>query len=162
MGKTGIIICQLVFLLVATVTTCLAGSTNLAVSATILSVNQCKFKNPSSRVLAFGDLDPLNAQDVTLQTTLQFVCNGKDPSVTYFVGDDDGQHESAPDANRMQHLTLPATYLPYTFTVSPTTDTEEIKGTIITLTLTGTVRGEAYRTAFAGDYSDQIILTIQP
>jgi hypothetical protein len=162
MGKKGIIICQLLALIVATAMTCLAGSTNLAVSATILSVNQCKFKNPSSRVLAFGDLDPLNASDVTLQATLQFVCNGKDPSVTYFVGDDDGQHETAPDANRMQHLTLPATFLPYTFSVSPTTGPEEVKGTNITLTITGTVRGEDYRTAFAGGYSDEIILTVQP
>jgi hypothetical protein len=162
MGKTGIILCQFVALLVATATSCLAGSTNLAVSATILSANQCKFKNPSSRVLAFGDLDPLNASDVTLQTTLQFVCNGKDPSISYFIGDDDGQNESAPDANQMQHLSLPANYLPYTFSVSPATGTEKVKGTIITLTITGTVRSEDYRMAFAGGYSDQIILTVQP
>jgi spore coat protein U-like protein len=138
-----------------------AAASNLAISATILSKNQCKFKNPSSQILAFGNLDPVNAPDVTRQATLEFVCNGKDPLVTYFVSDDDGQHATGSDGNRMQHLTLPAAYIPYSFAVTPDTGTGS-KGADITLTITGVIRGNDYRTAFAGGYSDQITITIQP
>jgi len=99
--------------------------------------------------------------DVTRQATLQFVCNGTSPSVTYLVSDDDGQNAAAPNANRMQHLSSPGLYLPYTFSVSPTAGSGT-KGANITLTVTGTVKGSDYQTAVAGSYADQVVLTVQP
>lgn len=161
MTRTGMILCQLLLVVVLTASHCLAETTGLSVSATVISKNQCKFRNPSSQTLAFGDLDPLNPVDVTRQATLQFVCNGSSPSVSYVVTDDDGQNAVAPNANRMQHLSSPGNYLPYTFSVSPTSGSGT-KGVDITLTVVGTVKGSDYQTAIAGSYADQVVLTVQP
>jgi len=161
MVKTGILLYLLLLAIVVTATFGLAGAADLSVSATILSKNQCKFKNPSSQMLSFGDLDPLNAVDVTRQATLQFVCNGNSPSVAYFVSDDDGQHAAAPDANRMQNLADPGAYLPYSFAVSPAGGTGT-KGANVSLTVVGTIRSTDYQLAIAGTYSDQIVITVQP
>lgn len=157
MGQTTKIICLWLTIITATSTSCFAAATSMAVSATILSNNQCKFKNPSSRDLPFGNLDPLNATDVILQSTLQFTCNGKDASVTYFIGDD----ATTPGVYQMQRLTPSVAYLPYTLAISPLTGTE-LKGTDIILTITATVLGNDYRLAPAGYYSDQVIVTVQP
>lgn len=161
MTKKGLIIYHLLLFVLLTATTCCADGTSLSVSATILSKNQCKFRNPSNQVLDFGNLDPLNAVDVTRQATLQFVCNGTSSAVTYFVSDDDGQNALAPDGNRMQHTTSPGNFLPYTFSVTPTGGTGT-KGVDVALTVTGTVKGGDYQTVIAGSYADQVVITVQP
>jgi spore coat protein U-like protein len=161
MHYSGKIFCVLLALIGAT-TSCFAGSTMISVSATILSKSECKF-NAKSADLAFGILDPLAAPapDVTRQTTIQFVCNGKDDPATYIITDDDGLHESGTNGNRMQHSTIPAAYLPYTFSVAPATDSVP-KGANLPLTITGTVFSNDYRTAYAGTYTDVVVLTIIP
>lgn len=133
----------------------------ISVTATILSKNQCKFGNPSSRTLAFGTVDPLNAVDVTAQVQLTFTCNGKDDPAAFSIGDDDGLYETGPNANRMQHLVSPGVYLPYSLTLDPTSGSAP-KGSAQTLTVTGVLKGSDYQTAPAGDYSDTVTLTIQP
>lgn len=161
MHNSGKIFCVLLALIGAT-TSCFAGSTTISVSATILSRNECKF-NAKSADLAFGILDPLAAPalDVTRQTTIQFVCNGKDNLATYFVTDDDGLYESGANGNRMEHSTIPAAFLPYTFSVAPATDSVP-KGANLPLTITGTVLANDYRMAYAGTYTDIVVLTINP
>lgn len=161
MHNSGKIFCVLLTLIGVT-TSCFAGSTTISVSATILSKSQCKF-NAKSADLAFGILDPLAAPalDVTRQTTIQFVCTGKDDPATYFVTDDDGLQESGANGNRMQHSTFPAAFLPYTFSVAPATDSVP-KGANLPLTITGTVLANDYRMAYAGAYTDIVVLTITP
>lgn len=159
MRKTVRILC-LLMLLVAAASTCFAGSTTLSVSATILSKNNCKF-NSNALSLDFGTLDPVAAPDVTRQATLQFACNGKDNPATFFITDDDGLYETGPDGNRMQHDTLPAAFLPYALTASPLTGSVP-KGVNQTLTITGTLLGNDYRTAYAGRYTDRVVLSINP
>lgn len=161
MAKQAALICRILLLLAVPATTCSGAALNLTISATILSNNQCKFKNPSSRTLAFGDLNPLVPVDVTRQATLQFSCFGKDNNVSYAIGDDDGLHEAAPDAHRMLHATLPGSYLPYTFSVTPGSGTS-VKNAVVTLTVTGTVRGSDYQLAPAGSYADRVVVTIVP
>jgi len=160
MGDKAKILTLLLLVLLVTATPSYAASTTVSVSATILSKSLCKF-NAKSANLAFGDLDPLTAPDVTTSTTIDFVCNGSADTATYLMEDDDGLHETGVDASRMQHVTLPAQYIPYTFSLTPTTDTVP-KGATQTLTVSGTILGNDYRTAFVGDYTDVITITLTP
>lgn len=140
---------------------CLAGSSaSVTVSATVLSKSICKFSSAST-ALSFGALDPGNPLDVTVSTTIGFRCMGSAPMATFLITDDDGMHETAPDGNRMQHGSLPAESLPYGMTLSPTTATVPKNAPQI-LTVTGTVLGVDYRNAAAGNYSDTVVISIDP
>lgn len=142
-------------------TRCEAAPAVISVSATILSKNQCKFSNPASQTLAFGTLDPLNAVDVTKQVQLSFTCNGADDPAAFSISDNDGLYAAGANLKRMQNLTTPGAYLPYDLAYSPASGSAP-KGVTETLTVTGTVKGSDYQTAYVGDYSDTVTLTIQP
>jgi len=75
--------------------------------------------------------------------------------------DDDGLNESGLNANRMRHTTILTEYLPYSFTLSPTSGTVP-KNTDQTLTISGTVLGVNYQDASVGAYSDTVIISIAP
>ncbi len=137
-----------------------ASSAAVTVSAVILTRSNCRFITAAA-ALPFGDLDPANPVDVTLSVPVRFRCNGGPPMAVYQVTDDDGTAETGPDANRMRHATLPGTFLPYTFAVSPASGTIP-RNTPQTLTVTGTVRGADYQAAAPGDYADTVVLTINP
>jgi spore coat protein U-like protein len=137
-----------------------AGPNSIDVSATVLSKNNCKF-NTAASALNFGDLDPANPVDVTVSTAVTFVCRGSAPVATFFIDDDDGLNETGPDGNRMAHATLPATYLPYSLSLNPTSATVP-KNAAQTLTINGTVLGNDYQSAFVGSYSDTVVISITP
>jgi spore coat protein U-like protein len=155
----GKIFCMLLILTVLA-GTCYAVPSTVNVSAVILSKSNCKF-NTKSAALDFGSLDPVAAPDVTRQATLTFTCNGSASQATYLITDDDGQHETGPNGSRMQHGTVPSAYLPYSFSLNPSSGTVP-KGVAQTLTITGTVLGKDYRMAIAGTYADVVTLTINP
>ena len=138
----------------------LAASATLSVTATILSKSNCKFQS-NSTTLAFGDLNPISATDITRQASINFVCNGSAPIATYLIVDDDGLNESGPNSNRMLHATTAGAYLPYSFALSPTTGSVN-KGETTSLVVNGTIFGADYRNALVGSYSDTVIITINP
>jgi len=114
--------------------------------------------------LNFGNLDPSNPIDINASASVSFRCfrffNGQ---VTFFIGDDDGLYETAPDANRMRHATMMTEYLPYSFSLNPASGT--IPGNPFvnqTLNITGTVRGVDYQNTATGNYSDRVVITIEP
>ena len=131
------------------------------VSLTILSKSNCQFNNPATATLNFGTLNPLSPADVSVSTTVSFVCRGSSSVATYSVSDDDGLHESGPGLPRMQHTTTPTTFLPYLLTLSPTTGSAP-KNVDQILTVTGTILGTDYQSAIAGNYSDTVTISIQP
>ncbi len=137
-----------------------ASSAAVTVSAVILTRSNCRFITGAA-ALPFGDLDPGNPVNVTLSVPVRFRCNGGPPTAVYLVTDDDGMYETGPDARRMRHATLPGTYLPYEFSVSPASGTIP-RNTPQTLTVTGTVRGTDYQGAAAGDYADTVVVSINP
>lgn len=139
---------------------CHAGSSSITVSATVLSKSNCKFSTVTS-ALAFGSLDPGNPVDVTVSTTIGFRCMGSAPVASFLITDDDGLHEILPAGNRMQHVALPAQFLPYEMTLTPVTGTVP-KNVPQALTVTGTVRGASYQNAYAGNYSDTVVISIAP
>ena len=139
-----------------------AGNMELQASATILSWGTC-WINGGSRdlMLDFGQLDPLNPVDVTVNASMQFSCFGFG-STTYYVSHDSGRNESAPGRNRLQNIGDPTEFLPYGLSIAPASGTLPGWLTTRTVNVTGVVRGSDYRTAAAGDYTDRVTVTILP
>jgi hypothetical protein len=61
----------------------------------------------------------------------------------------------------MRHATVTTEYLPYTLALSPSSGTVP-KNTNRTLTITGMVKGDDYKGAYAGNFSDTVVITIAP
>jgi spore coat protein U-like protein len=151
----------LVFSIFITASIGYASDSNVvSVTATVLSKSQCKF-NSNTATLNFANLDPANPVDRTVQTSITFRCGGSAPNATFSITDDDGSYEIASDKNRMRHTTTFTEYLPYSLTLSPTSGTVP-KNTNQTVTVTGTVRGVDYQNAATGNYSDTVVITIEP
>ena len=132
----------------------------VTVNAMVLSKSNCKF-NSATAAIAFGNLDPANPIDKTVNTPITFRCAGSSPMATFFISDDDGLYETGPNSNRMRHTTVGTEYIPYTFTLNPTSGTVP-KNSTQTLIISGTVKGVAYKEAAAGNYSDRVIITLEP
>jgi hypothetical protein len=62
----------------------------------------------------------------------------------------------------MRHTTTTTEYLPYSFNLNPTSGTVTGNWASHTLTITGTVRGVDYQDALMGNYSDRVIVSIEP
>ena len=133
----------------------------LTVTATVISRGNCRF-NSSTATLNFGSLDPANSVDQNTTTTINFSCKGNgNAPITYSVTDNDGLYKTGPDAPRMRHSTQVSEYLPYTLSCNPSSGSVP-KNTDQNLTVSGTVRSTDYQKAYAGDYSDTVILSINP
>jgi len=139
-----------------------ADTATVAVSALVVSDNDCRFRPPSPTVtLDFGTLDPANPVDKTVSTTLTFRCRGRDRTVVWAIEDDDGLYETGPDQNRMRNTVFTTEYIRYSFDVVPRTGTARRREDV-TVTLTATVRGVDYQDAAVGNYSDVVTLTLLP
>jgi spore coat protein U-like protein len=134
-----------------------AADTN-TVTVTANVVGTCRF-NSATSTLAFGSLDPGVGGDVNASTSTTFWCTR---NASYSISDDDGLHETGVDANRMQHVSSPTEYIPYTFTYNPTSGTGNGRTSPITLNISGTVTFANYQNAAAGDYADTVVLSITP
>lgn len=160
-GAQKLIVISALLLLSAVFCTTQAAAQTLGMAAVILSKNNCQFNNPASATLAFGNLNPVNPVDVTVNATLSFVCRGSAPVAAFLMSDDDGLHETGPNANRMRHATNPVAFLPYSISLSPQSG-NAAKNVNQTLTVSGTVLGSDYQTALLGSYADTVTILIQP
>lgn len=136
-----------------------ANTGSLALSATVLSKNACRF-NSTATALNFGNIDPTSVALVTVTLSLVYRCNGSDAVATWAVSSDDGLHELGAGQPRMQHATSPASYLPYS--LSFPADGSAPRNVNQTITVTGTVFPASFSTAIAGSYSDTLVLSILP
>lgn len=137
-----------------------AASSTVSVAAVVLSKSNCKF-NSATAALNLGSLDPANPVDKTVSTSITFICRGSANPATFSITDDDGLYKTAPNANRMRHTTVTTEYLPYSFTLNPASGTVP-KNTNQTLTISGTVTGTDYQNAYIGNYSDSVVISIDP
>ena len=137
-----------------------AASINFTASAVVLSKNQCRFLS-NNFTLDFGNLDPTSGATVNASATVNFRCQGSDPVASYSISDDDGLHETGPNANRMQHAINAAEYIPYSLTMSPLSGSAP-KNVPQTLTVDGTINGPDYATALIGAYADTVVISILP
>jgi len=139
-----------------------ADSNVVSVTATVVSRGVCWFTTSNS-ALNFGNLDPSNPVDVNASTNISFRCFRLFGQVTFFIGDDDGLYEAGPNGNRMRHSTVATEYLPYSFNMNPTSGTVPSSlFTNRTLIVSGTVRGVDYQDAIMGNYSDTVVVSIEP
>lgn len=152
--------CLLMFLLIIGIPSADAASNTLVVGATVISKSNCKF-NSATSALIFGALDPGSTTDAVKTTSVNFICHGSAPMATYAISTDDGLHESGPGANRMKNTAVPTEYLPYALSLTPTSGTVP-KNETRTLTITGTVTSQNYRSAYTGDYADTVVISLTP
>jgi spore coat protein U-like protein len=132
----------------------------LSVTATVVSRNDCRF-NTGTSSLNFGTLDPGNPSDKTVNTSVTFRCGGSAPMAIFSITHDSGLYETATDAPRMRNATVTTEYLPYTLSLSPTSGTVR-RNTNRTLTISGTVQGTYFQNAYAGNYRDRVVISIEP
>ena len=146
------------------ITACLgyaADSNVVSVTATVISRGNCTFRSRTA-ALDFGSLDPASPIDKSVSTTIIYRCQAQgNRPITFAITDDDGLYETGPDAIRMRHTTQPTEYLPYSITLNPTSGTVP-KTVEFPLTVTGTVRGVDYQDARIGNYSDTVVVSIEP
>lgn len=140
-----------------------AGTATVAVTATVLSKDSCKF-NPSnphpSATLAFGGIDPSSSANATATASLTIRCAGSSPTVWYALSHDSGLYETGVNANRMKHATLNE-YLPYSFTLTPSSGTVP-KNVDQTIVINGTITPANFQNAAMGTYSDTVVVTVNP
>lgn len=150
---SGVCFCSLVY------------AETLTVSLVVLSKGQCRLTN-NSATLDFGSLNPLNSQDVTVDTgdQLSFSCNGNgNENVTFSISIINSLHGTAA-APRMQHEGG-ADYIPYELRISPTFgSTPPRRGQMppVPLVVTGTILSSNYQFAPVGYYEDTVTLSISP
>jgi spore coat protein U-like protein len=138
-----------------------ADSNAVSVTATVISKGNCTFRLKTA-TLDFGTLDPATPTDKSANTTLIYRCQAQgNKPITFSITDDSGLYETGPNAPRMRHTTQPTEYLPYSLTLTPTSGTVP-KVTEFPLTVTGTVRGVDYQDSLIGNYSDTVVITIEP
>jgi spore coat protein U-like protein len=159
--KIGLILFVVLFVFITTGIEYAADSNSLSVTATVISKGNCTFRTKTS-ALDFGSLDPGNPIDKSVNTTIYYRCQAQgNRPITFAITDDDGLYEIGPDAPRMRHITQPTEYIPYSITLNPTSGT--VPKTIeFPLTVTGTVRGVDYQNAAMGNYSDTVVVSIDP
>lgn len=138
-----------------------ADSNVVSVTATVISRGNCTFRSKTA-ALDFGTLDPANPTDISVNTTIIYRCQAQgNRPITFAITEDDGLYETGPNAPRMRHTTQLTEYLAYGLTLTPTSGTVP-KTVEFPLTVTGTVRGVDYQDARIGNYSDTVVITIEP
>ena len=136
------------------------GAQALAVSATVLSQNVCRFTDSGPSALAFGSIDPSSSGPVVASVSTTFRCTGSAPVAIYSITSDDGLNAGAPGQPRMLHSTSAGQFLPYTLNLPQVGSAP--KNVVQTLTVTGTTTAAQYANAVAGSYADAVVLTIAP
>ncbi len=139
-------------------------TSNVSVTATVISRGYCWF-NTSTSSLNFGNLDPSNPVDVSVNTQIGFRCfRFFNRPVTFYIEDDHGLYETPPvNEPRMRHVTLTNEFLPYAFTLNPRSGT--VAGNPFVsypITIMGTVKGTDYQNVAMGSYTDTVTITIIP
>ena len=138
-----------------------AGGTDIyTVSAVVLSKNSCIFSTTTA-ILNFGILDTANSNDVTPSTSFNFICHGASNPATFSMDQDYGLYKTGPGANRMRHATNTTKFLNYTLTLNPSSGTVP-KNQAQTLTVSGKVLATDYQNAYAGSYSDTVVISLNP
>ncbi len=131
-----------------------SGTNTLTVTASVTGT--CKFVSATS-TLDFGALDPSVGTDVNKSTTTAFWCTKG--VTTDSITADNGSHANG----TVKRLAGPGgDYIPYSLTLTKDALTNAGPGTPRTLTIAGTIAGTDYTGATSGNYSDSVVLSINP
>ncbi|MCD6078810.1 MAG: hypothetical protein K0R89_2754 [Ramlibacter sp.] len=132
----------------------------LAVTATVVSKNVCKFAT-NNLAVPFGTIDPSLTTNKTVTVTTTIKCAGSSPVATFAITVNDGLWSTGANARRMRHGTIATEFMPYGLTVSPLSG-NVTKNVNQTVTITGTVLPADYQNRSSGGYSDTVVLTLTP
>jgi spore coat protein U domain-containing protein, fimbrial subunit CupE1/2/3/6 len=138
-----------------------ADTKQLSVTAVVLSKSNCKFSTNTASNLDFGTLNPASGSTVVQSTSFNARCEGSANPATFTITQNSGLHETGPGLNRMRHVSVATEFIPYSLAINPSSGTVP-KGEIFPITVTGTVLGPSYQNALVGNYSDTVVLTIDP
>lgn len=131
-----------------------ATATNqIQVAATILDRGHCSFVTPGPYAINFTPaLNPLSAIDRSASVSFSVECKGLGNKPGAVIVDRDGYSqlylEKGPDA------------IPYSLNLP--TSAPVTNNTPVSITLTATIAGTAYKNAPSGDYSDTITINVIP
>jgi hypothetical protein len=139
----------------------LLGALLLLAASGAASAQNCMFRTSGGGVTApiitFGNLDPSNATVVSASTQVFIRCTGAGvppPASWSFTG----SYGTNPNL-RMKHASLNA-YIPYSVGNPPLL--QSTSGSNQTYLVTATILPASYINAYAGDYSDTLIIGIAP
>ena len=146
-----------IFYFLSTGVSC-AATAAVNVSATVLSINQCKF-NTGESTLDLGVLDPESPIDRTLTTSMVFRCAGSDASTAFAINDD--SDTVLPSDRKMKHSTVPDASIPYevSFNKIPGEAQRNVEQTVM---VSVRIKGKDYRDVYSGGYSDVVYISISP
>jgi spore coat protein U-like protein len=132
-----------------------ADTKDLNVTASVTGT--CKFKTATAETLAFGALDPSVGTNVNASANVLYWCTKGVTTATVAMGNGlsyDGNKRNMKDA-------VSGDVIPYTLSVTlsgtpggPTVD--------LAAAISGQVLGTDYTGKAAGDYSDAVVLTLNP
>jgi spore coat protein U-like protein len=132
----------------------LADTNTVTVTANV--VGSCHFAALTSN-LSFGLLDQTLTTDATATASTAFWCTR---NTAFAITDDDGLNDGGVvDGNRMRNG---SEYIPYSFSYSTTGGTGAGKTAPTNFTITGTIVNANYVDAVAGNYSDTVVISINP
>jgi spore coat protein U-like protein len=133
-----------------------ADTNTLTVQASVLGT--CKFVAPKTSTLDFGSLDPSVGNNVNASTTTQFWCTKG--VTTDVVSAGNGSHYSGGTRNMLDAVSTDL--IPYTLTLAKDGNPNAGPTSPRTLTISGQVLGTDYVGKSAGNYSDTVIISINP
>jgi spore coat protein U-like protein len=147
----------IVFGLVLVAAVSFAADTNtLTVTASVAGT--CKFVAPKTSTLDFGSLDPSVGTNANASTTTQFWCTKG--VTTDAVNAGNGSHWAGGTRNMLD--TVSTDLIPYTLTLTKDGNPNAGPTSPRTLTIAGQVLGTDYTGKSAGNYSDTVIISINP
>lgn len=121
--------------------------------------SNCSFQ-ASGATLAFGNLDPSTAPNVTRAITIGTSatwgsCNGGNMTMTA----DDGQHFSG--SRRLANAGA-TDFIPYTFSALPSNVPAPGNFVYVAFTFNAAILGSSYTNASAGLYTDNVFIYVNP
>lgn len=129
-----------------------AATADLGVSATVSAT--CTM---TGGTLAFGSLDPTNAEAKSASSTgVTITCTNGTP---YTLSGDDGANNGNTTVGTQKVLTNGTSNIPYSVTI-PAGGTGS--GSATAVAITGNIAANTYTGATAGSYADTIKLTVTP
>lgn len=138
----------------------MAGTSSLQVTAVVLSKSNCKFSSGAIPTLDFGVVNPSSGSTITQSVTKNFTCNGSAAIASFAISADTGLYPSG-GVRRMRHASTLTEFMAYAVSLSPTSGTVP-KGSLQTLTVTGTLTPSDFGDAIAGGFADTLVISITP
>jgi hypothetical protein len=137
-----------------------ADTSQLAVSAVVLTRSTCNFQTGTA-TLNFGTIDPSSSTTATASTTMRFWCIGFTGTTTYSVQAGNGLYSPGAGLRRVRHTTSTSDFMAYTLNITPASGTIGFFATQ-TITLSGTIVPTEFQNARVGAYSDTVVISVDP